>query len=33
MLLGSVSEHCASNAPCPVVIVRHPKPGSDTRGS
>jgi nucleotide-binding universal stress UspA family protein len=22
MLLGSVSEHCASNAPCPVVIVR-----------
>ncbi len=23
MLLGSVSEHCASNAACPVVIVRH----------
>jgi nucleotide-binding universal stress UspA family protein len=23
MLLGSVSEHCASNASCPVVIVRH----------
>jgi len=24
MLLGSVSEHCASHAPCPVVVVRHP---------
>jgi nucleotide-binding universal stress UspA family protein len=24
MLLGSVSEHCVSHAPCPVVVVRHP---------
>jgi nucleotide-binding universal stress UspA family protein len=24
MLLGSVSEHCVSNSPCPVVVVRHP---------
>lgn len=24
MLLGSVSEHCASHSPCPVVIVRRP---------
>jgi nucleotide-binding universal stress UspA family protein len=24
MLLGSVSDHCVSNAPCPVVVVRHP---------
>jgi nucleotide-binding universal stress UspA family protein len=24
MLLGSVSEHCATHADCPVVIVRHP---------
>jgi nucleotide-binding universal stress UspA family protein len=24
MWLGSVSEHCATHAPCPVVIVRHP---------
>jgi len=24
MVLGSVSEHCASHAPCPVVVVRHP---------
>jgi nucleotide-binding universal stress UspA family protein len=23
MLLGSVSEHCASHATCPVVVVRH----------
>ena len=23
MLLGSVSEHCASHASCPVVVVRH----------
>jgi nucleotide-binding universal stress UspA family protein len=23
MLLGSVSEHCATHAPCPVVVVRH----------
>lgn len=23
MLLGSVSQRCASHAPCPVVIVRH----------
>jgi nucleotide-binding universal stress UspA family protein len=23
MLLGSVSEHCVSNSPCPVVVVRH----------
>jgi nucleotide-binding universal stress UspA family protein len=23
MLLGSVSEHCASHAACPVVVVRH----------
>ena len=22
MLLGSVSEHCVSNSPCPVVVVR-----------
>jgi len=25
MLLGSVSEHCASHASCPVVVVRHPE--------
>lgn len=24
MLLGSVSQHCAQHAVCPVVIVRHP---------
>jgi len=24
MFLGSVSEHCASHAACPVVVVRHP---------
>lgn len=23
MLLGSVSEHCVTHAPCPVVVVRH----------
>lgn len=23
MVLGSVSEHCVSHAPCPVVVVRH----------
>ncbi|MDQ2726919.1 MAG: universal stress protein [Actinomycetota bacterium] len=23
MLLGSVSEHCVSHAPCPVVVVRY----------
>jgi nucleotide-binding universal stress UspA family protein len=33
MLLGSVSEHCASNSPCPVVIVRHPKPVNDASDS
>jgi len=26
MLLGSVSEHCVSNSPCPVVVVRHANP-------
>jgi nucleotide-binding universal stress UspA family protein len=25
MLLGSVSEHCVSNAHCPVLVVRGPK--------
>ena len=24
MLIGSVSEHCATHAQCPVVVVRHP---------
>ncbi|MGA2522398.1 MAG: universal stress protein [Acidimicrobiales bacterium] len=24
MVIGSVSEHCAAHAPCPVVVVRHP---------
>ena len=24
MLLGSVSEHCVHQAPCPVVVIRHP---------
>lgn len=23
-LVGSVSDHCAQNAKCPVVIVKHP---------
>jgi nucleotide-binding universal stress UspA family protein len=23
MLLGSVSEHCSTHSPCPVVIIRH----------
>jgi nucleotide-binding universal stress UspA family protein len=27
MLLGSVSDHCVSNSPCPVVVVRHPHDG------
>lgn len=27
MVLGSVSQHCVSHAPCPVVVVRHsPRP-------
>jgi nucleotide-binding universal stress UspA family protein len=26
MLVGSVSEHCVSHAPCPVVVVRHQPP-------
>jgi nucleotide-binding universal stress UspA family protein len=26
MLLGSVSEHCVSHSPCPVVVVRHSAP-------
>jgi nucleotide-binding universal stress UspA family protein len=25
MVLGSVSRHCAENADCPVLIVRHPR--------
>ena len=24
-LLGSVSQHCIHHAPCPVVVIRHPK--------
>ncbi|GAA1072952.1 universal stress protein [Kitasatospora arboriphila] len=24
-LLGSVSQHCVQHAPCPVVVMRHPK--------
>ncbi len=28
MLLGSVSEYCASHASCPVVVVRNPEDGS-----
>ncbi|MFJ9447456.1 universal stress protein [Kitasatospora sp. NPDC101235] len=24
-LLGSVGQHCVQHAPCPVVVVRHPK--------
>lgn len=27
MLLGSVSQHCATNARCPVVVVRRRSPG------
>lgn len=26
VLLGSVGLHCVTHAPCPVVVVRHPKP-------
>jgi nucleotide-binding universal stress UspA family protein len=26
-LLGSVSQHCAQHAPCPVVIIRGPRAG------
>lgn len=25
LLLGSVSQHCAHHAPCPVVVVHHPQ--------
>jgi nucleotide-binding universal stress UspA family protein len=25
-VIGSVSQHVVSHAPCPVVVVRHPKP-------
>ncbi len=28
LLLGSVSGHCATHSPCPVVIVRCPKAGT-----
>ncbi|MBC7373377.1 MAG: universal stress protein [Frankiales bacterium] len=28
LLLGSVGLHCATHAPCPVLIVRHPDHGS-----
>jgi nucleotide-binding universal stress UspA family protein len=28
LLLGSVSEHVVTHAPCPVVVVRHPATGS-----
>jgi nucleotide-binding universal stress UspA family protein len=28
MLLGSVSQHCAHHATCPLVIVRHPAPAA-----
>lgn len=27
IVLGSVSEHCVTHARCPVVVVRHPRPG------
>lgn len=32
MLLGSVSEHCAKQATCPVVIVRHRHTDEDRGG-
>jgi nucleotide-binding universal stress UspA family protein len=28
MLLGSVSDHCVSHSPCPVVVVRHSHDGN-----
>ena len=31
MLLGSVSEQCIGQAPCPVVVVRHDKQASETQ--
>lgn len=33
LLLGSVSEHCAHHAPCPVVIVRHQSAAAGTSAS
>jgi nucleotide-binding universal stress UspA family protein len=33
MLLGSVSQHCVHDAPCPVVAVPLPKSGSHSRRS
>lgn len=32
MLVGSVSEHCVSHSPCPVVVVRHGAEGDGTPG-